>query len=76
MLFVREDIPSNLLSEYKPSSSVENVFIETNLQSKKWLLSFPYNPNLTFLNKHMQNKSRCLDFYSWKYDNLCLSRII
>ena len=31
MLFVREDIPSNLLSEYKPSSSVENVFIETDL---------------------------------------------
>ena len=26
MLFVREEIPSKLLSEYKPNSSVENIF--------------------------------------------------
>ena len=30
MLFVREEIPSKLLSKYKPNSSVENVF-ETGL---------------------------------------------
>ena len=69
MLFVREEIPSKLLSQYKSNSSVENIFIEINLRSKKWLLSCSYNPNLTLLNNHIQNISRSLDFYSSKYDN-------
>ena len=53
MLFDREEIPSKLLSEYKPNSSVENIFIEINLRSNKWLLSGTYNPNLTLLNNHI-----------------------
>ena len=36
MLIVKEEIPSKLLSEYKPNSSfmssVENIFIEINLR--------------------------------------------
>ena len=60
MLFVREETPSKLLSQYKPNSSVENMFIEINLRSKKWLLSCSYNPNLTLLNNHIQNISRGL----------------
>ena len=76
MLFVREEIPSKLLSEYKPNSSVENIFIEINLRSKKWLLSCSYNPNLTLLNNHVQNISRGLDFYSSKCDNLSFSEIL
>ena len=39
MLFVREEIPSKLLSEYNENSAVENIFIEINLRSKKCLLS-------------------------------------
>ena len=38
MLYFRKKIPSRLLSQYKPNSSVKNVFIEINLRSKKWLL--------------------------------------
>ena len=34
MLFAREEIPSKILSEYKPNSSVKNIFIEINLRSK------------------------------------------
>ena len=74
MLFVREEIPSKLLSEYKPNSSVENIFIEINLRSKKWLLSCSYNPNLTLLNNHIQNISRGVDFHSSKYDNFIVLR--
>ena len=69
MLLVREEIPSKLLSQYKPNNSVENIFIEINLRSKKWLLSCSDNPNLTLLNNHIQNISRGLDFYSSKYDH-------
>ena len=66
MLFVREEIPSELLSEYKPNTSVKNIFIEINLRSTKWLLSYSYNPNLTLVNNHVQNMSRGLDFYPSK----------
>ena len=69
MPFVREEIPSKFLRQYKPNSSVENIFTEINLRSKKWFLSCSYNPNLTLLNNHIQNISRVLDFYSSKYDN-------
>ena len=48
MLFVREEIPSKLLIQYEPNRSVENIFIEINLWSKKWLLSCSHNNNLTF----------------------------
>ena len=68
MVFVWEEIPSKLLSEYKPNSSVENIFIEINLRSKKWLLSCSYNPNLAFLNNHIQIISAGIHFYSSKYD--------
>ena len=39
MLYLREEIPSKLLIEYKSNSPVVNIFIETNLRSKKWLVS-------------------------------------
>ena len=53
MLFITEEIPSKLLSEYKTSSSVEN----------KWLISCSCNANLTQINC-IKNISRSLDFYS------------
>ena len=53
MLFVREKIPLKLLRRYKSNSSVENIFIEINLQLKKWLLPCSYNPHLTLLNNHI-----------------------
>ena len=68
MLFVRPKIASKFLSQCKPNSSVENIFLEINLQSKKWLLSCSYNPNLTSPNNHIQNISRTLDFYSSKFN--------
>ena len=35
MLFVMDEIFSKHLSQYKPNSSVENIFVEINLQSKQ-----------------------------------------
>ena len=69
MLFVMDEILSKHLSQYKPNSSVENIFVEINLQSKQWLLSCSYKLNLTLLNNHIQSISRSLDFYSSKYHN-------
>ena len=53
MLFVRKEVPSKLLIQNKSNNSVENIFTEINLRSKKWLLSHSYNPNLTLLNNHI-----------------------
>ena len=35
LLHVSEEIPTKLLSQYKPNSSVKNIFIEIDLQSKE-----------------------------------------
>ena len=43
LFFVREDIPSKLLSV--ENSPTEAFFVEINLRKKKWLLSCAYNPN-------------------------------
>ena len=66
MPFFRDETPLKLLRQYKRNSSVENMFIEINLQSKNWLLSCSYKRNLILLNNHIQNISRGLDFYSSK----------
>ena len=42
LLYIREDIPSKLLSMNK---NIEHFFLEMNLSNKKkWLLSCSYNP--------------------------------
>ena len=43
MLYVRADMPSNLLAfEYKP---IKSLFIELNLQNTKILINCPFNPH-------------------------------
>ena len=38
MLYVRQRIPSKSLTEIKLDNEIENIFIEINLGSKKWLI--------------------------------------
>ena len=45
MLYIIEDIPSRLLTEYKPPENVECLFVEINIRRKKWLLCCSYNPH-------------------------------
>ena len=44
LLNIREDIPSLLLTEYKPPENVECLFVEINIRKKKWLVCSSYNP--------------------------------
>ena len=69
MLFVREDIPSKPLPNINPSCNIENIFVEINLRSKKWLILGSYNPNVSHIQNHTVNLSKNLDFYSSKYEN-------
>ena len=40
MLYIREDIPSRLLTEYKPPENVECLFVEINIKEKMVSLLF------------------------------------
>ena len=46
MLYVKGDIPSNLLAIDK-KNSIESFYVELNLLNEKWLLSCSCNPNKT-----------------------------
>ena len=50
----REDILSRFLTENKLDNEIESIFIEINLRSKKWVVSFSYNPKLSHIKKHLE----------------------
>ena len=70
MLYVREDIPSKLLSNNDIDSEIENIFVEINLRSKKWLICGTYNPKTSYIKNHLQLLSQSLNQYFLKYDNI------
>ena len=48
MLYVREDIPSNLLATDE-KNHIEIFYVELNLRNEKWLINCSYNPNKTMI---------------------------
>ena len=59
MLFIREDIPSNLLTiEEKP---IETFYIELNVRNSKWLVNCSYNPHKNRIGNHFDRISEFLD---------------
>ena len=52
MLFIREGIPSKLLSA-DTSFGIENPLVEINLRSKKWLISGSNNPHLNSIQNNL-----------------------
>ena len=66
MLFVREDIPSNLIeAEAKP---IEGFYIELNLRNDKWLLNCFYNRHKNNIGNHFKALSDFLDSHSSTYE--------
>ena len=53
LLYVREDVPSALLK-----TEIEAFYVELTIRKKKWLLCCSYNPNKTFLTKHLAEIDR------------------
>ena len=65
-LYVREDIPSNLLSiETKP---IEGFYVEQNLRDDKQLINCSYNPHRKMRGNQLQALSENIDSYSSTYD--------
>ena len=70
MVFVREDIPSKLIS--KETLDIEGIFIELNFRKKKWLLSCSYNSNKNTITDHLEILRRNVNLYSAHYENLII----
>ena len=70
MLYVREDTPSKLLSNNDQDSEIENIFVEINLRSKKWLICGTYNPKTSHIKNYLQILSQRFNQYFSKYDNI------
>ena len=72
MLFVRDDIPSNLLTiEEKP---IESFYVELNLRNSKWLVNCSYNPHKNRIGNHFDRISESLDRLSSHYDKMIFLR--
>ena len=70
ILYVREDIPSNLIAlEEKP---IESLFIEINLRSTKMLINCSYNPHKSKIKKHLTALRHSLDLHFSKYDQILI----
>lgn len=67
LLFVRECIPSSLLST--ENGPLEGFCIELNMCKKKWLICGSYNPHRNFIDSHLDSLIRSLAFYSSRYKN-------
>ena len=70
MLYVREDIPSNLLKV--ESLPIEGFYVELKLRSKNWLTNCSYNPNRNVISNHIGALSDFLDFHSSPYNNIII----
>ena len=67
MLLIREDTLSKLLPNVNPSGNIENIFVEINLRSRKWLISGSSNPNVGLIQNCTVSINKNTDFYSSKY---------
>ena len=67
MVFVREDIPSTLLSlEVAP---IENLYSELKFRNKKWPLNWFFNLNRNNISNHLNALKKSLDLYTSEYEN-------
>ena len=68
LLYVRDDLPSKLLSMDK---NIEVFFVETNSRNKKkWLLSCSYNPTKMQIPNPIAELSKNTDLHLTKYYQL------
>ena len=70
MLFVRNDIPANVVST--DDWPIESFYVELNFRNKKWLLNCSYNSKHSSIEPHLDSLSKSIDSLSSKYDNFIL----
>ena len=72
LLYVRDDVPSRLLTDYKIKDNLELFLVEVNIRKKKWLLSYSYNPHKSNISNHLHHLNKGLAVYLKSYDNILI----
>ena len=72
ILYVREDIPSKLISSSCTNHDNEYFLVELNLRKQKWLIICNYNPHKTRIKGYLECISKEIDSHSPKYDGFLL----
>ena len=70
MLYIREDIPSNLVATDK--EPIESPYVELNLRNEKYLINCSCNPHKTVIKNHLTTLSDFLDLHSSKYKKMLI----
>ena len=67
LLYVREDIPSNLITvDINP---IESFYVELNLRNNKWLINCSYGCHKSLIDNYLDAVSKTLDLHSSTYVN-------
>ena len=74
LIYIREDMPSRLLTEYEPPRNLECLFVEINVRKKKCLLCCSYNSHKNNISSHLHHLNKDLNVYLKYYDNLLILR--
>ena len=69
LFYIREDVPSRFLAEYKPPENVEYLFVEITIRKKKWRLCCSYNPHKNTISNYLHHLNKSVDVYLKHYDN-------
>ena len=72
MIYVREDIPCNLLKKHSFPGDIEGIFLELNFRKSKWLLFGTYHPPSQNDSYYFDFIGKALDVYDKSYDNFLL----
>ena len=72
LLYVRDEIPSRLLNDYKIKDNLELFFVEFNIRNKKWLLGRSYSPHKSNISIHLHHQNKDLDIYLKSYYNILI----
>ena len=73
MVYVRDNIPSNLVKLDQKFENLEGFFVELGLYKKnKWLLSYSYNRHEGKKKEDLSNISKGLNELNSKYNNILI----
>ena len=72
MIYVRDDIPSKMLTKHNIPEDTEAAFIKLNFRKCKWLLYATYRAPSQNHNGFFDNIDKCLDVYS-TYERVALA---
>ena len=73
LIFIRDDIPSKLLSRHNFSHDIEGIFVEINLRKEKLLLFGTYHPPSQSDLYYFEQIGQSLDIYNRDYNKIILA---